>query len=59
MSNCNLYRKKVMLGVFSVVFWVDESKSLVKSKIGGHWRSILKCNLNIGGQNEGQMKLPT
>ena len=45
-----------MLGVFSMVFGVDESKSLVKSKIGGHWRSILKYNLNIGGQNGGQMK---
>ena len=30
-----------MLGVFSMVFGVAESKSLVNSEIGDYWRSIL------------------
>ena len=33
--------ENVILGVFSMVLGVAESKSLVKLEMGDHWRSIL------------------
>ena len=54
MSTCNLWCKQVMLGVFSMVFWVAESKSLVKSQIGGqfdHMTSILEVKMEVKWNN--------